>query len=57
MWVSQMLQMHEAKLAELTGAANSINDSDLKTAVNQAIPKIRAHRDMLSSMKGSGANK
>ena len=57
LWVSQMLSMHQAKLAELTTAVNTINDSDLKTAVNRAIPKVQAHVDMLSSMNTSNAKK
>lgn len=30
MWVSQMLAMHEAKLAELTAASTSVQDAELK---------------------------
>jgi predicted outer membrane protein len=50
LWLSQMLTMHEAKLAELTAAAGTLNDTELKAAVTRAIPKIRMHRDMLSRL-------
>jgi len=50
LWVTQMLSMHEAKLAELTASANTLSDPELRAAVTQAIPKIRMHRDLLSKL-------
>lgn len=54
-FVSQMLAMHEAKLAELQAAATALTDPDLKLLVTKAIPKIRMHRDMLSRMNKGGS--
>ncbi len=54
LWIPHMLGSHEAKLAELTAVVNTINDSDLKTVVKTAIPKIKRHRDMLLSLTESG---
>ena len=57
MWVSQMLGMHEAKLAELTAASNTVGDTELKSVISSAITKIRSHRDMLTRMNtGTGTN-
>jgi len=50
LFVSQMLSMHEAKLAELQSASTQITDPQIKMAVNKAIPIIRMHRDMLQKM-------
>lgn len=56
MFVSQMLAMHEAKLAELQTAAVTLLDPELKLLVTKAIPKIRMHRDMLLRMnKGTNS--
>jgi len=55
LFVSQMLTMHEAKLAELQAASTSLTDPELKTLVTKAIPKIRMHRDMLSKMNKGGS--
>jgi len=57
MWVSQMLSMHETKLAELTTASRTVKDPELKAAIAKAIPKVRSHRDMLSKMGTSGTNR
>lgn len=50
LWVSQMLAMHETKVNELTSAAGTITNRELKTVVNRALPKIRQHRDRLRGM-------
>lgn len=47
LYVSQMLTMHEAKIEELQTALRRISDPILKTAVTEALPKIRFHRDIL----------
>jgi predicted outer membrane protein len=53
LWIPQMLRMHQAKLSELTAIVNTINDSDVRTAVKSAIPKIKKHIDMLSALNNS----
>ncbi|HEX8461284.1 MAG TPA: DUF4142 domain-containing protein, partial [Segetibacter sp.] len=50
MYVSQMLTMHEAQLAELQAATKTVKDTQLKTVINTAIPKVRMHTNMLRSM-------
>jgi len=54
-FVSQMLAMHDAKLAELQAASTSLTDPELKLLVTKAIPKIRMHRDMLAKMTKGGS--
>jgi predicted outer membrane protein len=56
MFVSQMLQMHEQKLAELESASTTLTDPELKTLVTKAIPKIRMHRDMLARINKGNNN-
>lgn len=52
-WASEMLTMHEAKIAELENYITLSADEDIKAAASRALPKIKMHRDML--MKISGA--
>jgi putative membrane protein len=47
LWTSQMLTMHETKLAELQSFMNTTQDADLKALATKAMPKIKMHRDML----------
>jgi putative membrane protein len=47
LWTSQMLTMHETKLAELQNFMNTTQDADLKALATKAMPKIKMHRDML----------
>ncbi len=57
LFLSQMLTMHEAKLAELQTALPRITDPILKSAVIKALLKIRRHSDMLARMnKGTNIN-
>jgi putative membrane protein len=49
-WSGHMLTMHEAKIKELENALSQTQDADLKASINKALPKIRAHRDMLSKL-------
>jgi len=53
LFVSQMLTMHDAKVAELQSAIRTISDPLLKSAVTSALPKIRMHRDMLARINRS----
>jgi hypothetical protein len=59
MWVSHMLHAHTAKLNELRNASQSITNSQLKSLVQQAIPKVKMHKDKLQQINGgkSGAGK
>jgi putative membrane protein len=50
LWTSQMLTMHEAKLAELQNFVNTTSDADLKALAIAAMPKIKMHRDELSKI-------
>lgn len=52
-WVSQMLTMHEAKIAELENYINLSSDEDIKAAATRALPKIKLHRDMLMKIPGA----
>lgn len=58
MWVSQMLEAHAAKLDELKSASQSLNNAQLKAAVQKAIPKVKMHKDRLEQLnKSSGKMK
>jgi len=52
-WAGQMLTMHEAKIAELERFLTISKDSALKSVVLKALPKIKAHREMLSKIPGA----
>lgn len=52
-WASAMLTMHEAKIAELEKFMSQTQDTDIKMAASKALPKIRAHRDLLSKIPGA----
>ena len=56
LFVSQMLQLHQAKVAELQSASSRITDPILKTAVTKALPIIRMHRDMLARANNGNAS-
>jgi putative membrane protein len=53
MWTSQMLTMHETKLAELQNFINTTTDPDLKALATKAMPKIQKHRDVLATISGA----
>jgi len=55
-FVSKMLAMHEAKLAELQSASATVTDPALQSSINKAIPKIKMHRDMLSKLSNGNGN-
>lgn len=52
-WAGQMLRMHEAKIAELETFINLTKNAELKAAVMNAIPKIKAHRELLLRIPGA----
>lgn len=56
MWVSHMLHAHNAKLEELKNASQKISNAELKSLVQQAIPKVKSHKDKLQQLNG-GSNK
>lgn len=55
MWVSQMLDAHNAKLDELKRASSRITNPELKTLIQQAIPKVKMHRDRLEQLSKSSS--
>jgi predicted outer membrane protein len=55
LWTTQMLTMHEAKLATLQTASTTLTDAALKAVVLKAIPIVRMHRDALSRMNTGGS--
>lgn len=52
-WASQMLTMHEEKIAELENYISMSADKDIKAAASRALPKIKLHRDMLLKISGA----
>ena len=58
MWVSHMLHAHNAKLEELRNASQKITNAELKSLVQQAMPKVKSHRDKLQQLNiGSTKNR
>lgn len=55
-WSAYMLTMHEAKIRELENALSQTQDADLKTSINKALPKIKAHRDVLTKLSTGAQN-
>lgn len=51
MWQSEMLKMHEAKIAELESVMQQTTDADIKNLATKALPKIKHHREMLTVVK------
>jgi len=52
-WASQMLTMHEAKIAELENYISLSADEAIKAAASRALPKIKLHRNMLMKIPGA----
>ena len=52
-WASQMLTMHEAKIAELENTIQQSSDIDIKAAATKALPKIKLHRAILMKINGT----
>lgn len=52
-WATEMLTMHEAKIAELENYINLTTDDDIKAAASLALPKIKKHREMLMKIPGA----
>ncbi len=52
-WASAMLTMHEAKIAELEEFMTTTHDAEIKAAIGKALPKIRAHRALLTKIPGA----
>lgn len=52
-WASQMLTMHEEKIAELENTISLSADKDIKAAASRALPKMKLHRDMLLKISGA----
>lgn len=52
-WATEMLTMHEAKIAELENYINLSTDDDIKAAASLALPKIKKHREMLMKIPGA----
>lgn len=50
LWTTQMLTMHETKLAELQNFLNTTRDPDLKALTIKAMPVIKNHRDVLAGI-------
>jgi predicted outer membrane protein len=52
-WAGQMLTMHDAKIAELEKFLSLTKDPALKSVVLKALPKIKAHRELLLKIPGA----
>ena len=51
-WAAQMLTMHDAKIAEMERFLSLTKDPALKAVVLKALPKIKAHRELLLKIPG-----
>ena len=52
-WAGEMLTMHEAKIAEMENFLSLTKDPALKAAVMKALPKIKAHKELLLKIPGA----
>jgi putative membrane protein len=50
-WCAGVLDEHETLIAEMEDAATTITDPALRAWINDALPKIRVHRDKLMQLK------
>jgi predicted outer membrane protein len=57
MWVSHMLDAHSMKLDELTLSSTNLMNPELKDLVQQAIPKVKMHKDRLEMLNKKGRGK
>lgn len=50
-WCKELLNKHEMMIAEMEEAATTATDPALRAWINDALPKIRVHRDKLMQIK------
>jgi len=50
-WCADVLDEHETLIAEMEDAATTITDPAFRAWINDALPKIRVHRDKLMQLK------
>jgi len=50
-WCADALDDNETLIAEMEDAATTITDPALRAWINDALPKIRVHRDKLMQLK------
>lgn len=50
-WCTELLDKHEMLIAEMEDAATTVTDPGLRAWINDALPKIRVHRDKLMQLK------
>ena len=50
-WVKDLLDKHEKLIAAMEDGATTAGDPDLRAWINDALPKIRVHRDKLMQIK------
>ncbi|HUQ64726.1 MAG TPA: DUF4142 domain-containing protein [Flavitalea sp.] len=55
MWVANMLKAHSKKLTELQSASKQVTNPDLKRIIQQAIPKVRMHKEKLQALNKPGS--
>ena len=46
-WIETLMDKHEKSIKKFEGYANDATDADLKTLINNALPKLRKHHDKL----------
>ena len=56
LWVSHMLEAHSMKLDELTVSSTNLKNQELKDVVQQAIPKVKMHKDRLEVLSKKGSS-
>jgi predicted outer membrane protein len=50
-WCAVMLKRHEQIIAEMEDGATVATDTNLRTWINDVLPKVRMHRDKLMQIK------
>jgi len=52
-WCAELLDKHEQTISRMESAVKDATDPDLKAWINNALPKIRTHRDRLKECNES----
>ena len=51
-WCETLIDKHKSTIGKYESAANSVSDSQLKSFINETLPKLRMHLDKLMAYHG-----
>lgn len=50
-WLNKMIDKHKSSISKLEGGLNDVTDPEIKTWIENTLPTVRSHFDMLNGMK------